>query len=453
MAASRPGKDIVQYIVKNPLAENKYPPYTPRLSFESKKHFPQINISINYNYVNQPINMETVHTHEADQFLCFLGTPEDVRAFDGEIEIYLGEESSKKIINKTSVVYIPKGLVHGPIIWKRVDKPIMLFSVLLSSEYTRKEIKANSRATASPTSPADEGKYEKFIVREPYHWTIFPPYTPRLFFDAKNLFPEANFGIRYTYINQPIDMERPHSHDFDQVFCSLGTPEDISVFDADVQSYWGEDGFFTKADATTVIYVPAGIVHGPSLHKKVNKPMMLFNIILTPQYTRTDKEKRFGFINFMELSAKKVTLEEASQVIAAPVPQPSYLPKGQELKEIYAEDKKLRLLISNKEIVKKLTTVGDASGARERYTVDNEMEISIEWHPGNKAGSLKVAGEPLTITKGNDGILVDRENNIELRWILPAPITSKKPGYYEMAISTGKSISKDELAKIARGIK
>ena len=140
MTESRPGKDIVKYIIKNPLANNKYPPYTPKLSFESKKYFQQINISATYTYINQPINMETVHTHDFDQFLCIIGTPEDVRAFDGEVEIYLGEESTKNIIDKTSVVYIPKGLVHGPIIWKRVDKPIMLFNVALSSEYSKKEI-------------------------------------------------------------------------------------------------------------------------------------------------------------------------------------------------------------------------------------------------------------------------------------------------------------------------
>ena len=143
MTEFKSGKEMEQYIVKNPLVESKYPPHRPRLFFESKKYFPQINVTISYTYINQPIKMESVHTHDFGQFLCIIGTPEDVRAFDGEVEIYLGEESTRNIINKTSVVYIPQGLVHGPIIWKRVGKPIMLLNVSLSSEYSKKEIKAS----------------------------------------------------------------------------------------------------------------------------------------------------------------------------------------------------------------------------------------------------------------------------------------------------------------------
>jgi hypothetical protein len=453
MAGARSGKEMEKYIIKNPLAENKYPPHTPIVSFESKKYFPQINVSINYTYINQPIKMESIHTHDFDQFLCILGTPEDVRAFDGEVEIYLGEEGVKKTINKTSVAYIPKGLVHGPIIWKRVDKPIMLLNVSLSPEYSRKEVKAGSTENAEKPAGGNEEKYEKYIVREPYHWTIFPPYTPRLFFDAKNLFPETGFGIRYTYINQDIDMERPHSHDFDQVFVSLGTPEDISVFDAELESYWGADSYKIYLNTSTVTYVPAGMIHGPSLHRKVKKPMMLFNIILTPQYTRTDEEKRHGFINFLEIDARKVELEEAGQIIGAPVPKPAYLPAGYKIYEVYAENKKIRVLVSNKELVKKRLTVGDASGVHERFSVDNELEMSVEWFPEGKASSLlKVTGEPVAISRGNSGLLVDHENNIDLRWLLPAESAWQKPGYYEMMLSAGKGL-KDELAKVACAIK
>jgi hypothetical protein len=75
--------------------------------------------------------------HEFDELLCFFGgNPLDIREFGGEIELYLGDEHEKHIINNTCVVYIPKGLPHGPINFKRIDKPIMFAHVSLTSRYT-----------------------------------------------------------------------------------------------------------------------------------------------------------------------------------------------------------------------------------------------------------------------------------------------------------------------------
>ena len=103
---------------------------------------------------------------------------------------------------------------------------------------------------------------------------------------------------------------------------------------------------------------------------------------------------------------------------------------------------------------KKLTTVGDASGVREQYWIDTEMEMGIEWYPEGKEGNLlKVTGEPVTITRGNNGLLVDYETFIELRWLLSAHGASQKPGHYEIVLSTGKDTARDELVKVARGIK
>ena len=38
----------------------------------------------------------------------------DITDFDAEVEINLGGEVEKRIINTATVVYIPKGLIHAP---------------------------------------------------------------------------------------------------------------------------------------------------------------------------------------------------------------------------------------------------------------------------------------------------------------------------------------------------
>ena len=67
------------------------------------------------------------HTHDYDEVIAFFGTdlnnPYDLGA---EVELWLGDE--QHIINKTSLVFIPAGLKHAPLIFRRVDQPIFHFT-------------------------------------------------------------------------------------------------------------------------------------------------------------------------------------------------------------------------------------------------------------------------------------------------------------------------------------
>jgi hypothetical protein len=441
MAETKYGK----YIMNVPLAENKYPPYTPKVSYESKDNFPQLNFSFSYTYLNQPITMETVHTHDFGQFLCFMGTPEDLKVFDGEVYINLGEEGTQKAINATSVVYIPKGLVHGPIIWDRVDKPMMLLNCKLSSEYSRTEVNIEGRTAG--TGSADATKYNDYIIKEPFSWNVLPPYGARFLFDSHNYFPETNLGVRYTYLNQALDMERPHSHPFDQLISSIGPPHDIRLYDGAGKFWIGEEGEEHASENTPhITYIPAGLIHGPSSHSRMNTPTMMINFIFASQYTRNDQQT--GFLNYLELTAKRINPDEASGVLGAALPRPDYLPEGYQIREIYKQDDWLRLLISDNPIVQDKIKLGDATGARERYRFTCQMEMAVRWYPDGKPEGLDVRGEDITVGEVK-GILIYRESNLELRWLLPSQST---PGQYEIALKASQN-NKDELLKVAQSLK
>ena len=79
------------------------------------------------------------HKHDVDEFIFFIGgDPANMLDFGAEVELSLGEgeQQEKHIIDSTSVVYIPKGLVHLPMNYKRVDKPILFGHLLLSPDYS-----------------------------------------------------------------------------------------------------------------------------------------------------------------------------------------------------------------------------------------------------------------------------------------------------------------------------
>jgi len=99
-------------------------------------------VGIRYSYfTGPPFQFEVPHSHDYDQFLCFLGTPEDIRDFDAEVEIWLGETADnmeKHTMTEATIVHVPAGLVHCPMNYKRIDKPILLINITLSGEYRKK---------------------------------------------------------------------------------------------------------------------------------------------------------------------------------------------------------------------------------------------------------------------------------------------------------------------------
>ena len=79
------------------------------------------------------------HDHSYDEYLGFFGSdtdnPEDLC---GEVELSLGDE--KHTITKSCVVFIPAGVSHCPMIFKRVDQPIFYFATTPTSSYSKESV-------------------------------------------------------------------------------------------------------------------------------------------------------------------------------------------------------------------------------------------------------------------------------------------------------------------------
>jgi len=74
------------------------------------------------------------HTHPADECLLFVGLDYDNPDYLGaEIEIAMGKEQEKHIFDTPTVVVVPKGLVHCPLITRRVDKPYGFSAISLNT--------------------------------------------------------------------------------------------------------------------------------------------------------------------------------------------------------------------------------------------------------------------------------------------------------------------------------
>ena len=110
----------------------------PSAYVDSESHFgSKANLSIAWRYIKEPALFDRIpHSHDFDEFLCFLGgNLENMFDFDATIELCMGEEEELYLIEQPTVVYIPAGLVHTPLTFKRVDKPVLFQPIPLTPAY------------------------------------------------------------------------------------------------------------------------------------------------------------------------------------------------------------------------------------------------------------------------------------------------------------------------------
>ena len=84
-----------------------------------------------------PVNTELPHKHDFDEIIGFAGSNKShPRDLGGEIEWWMGEgkAAEKFILTSTTAIYVPKGLVHGPLIYHRVDRPILNIAIGLNTQ-------------------------------------------------------------------------------------------------------------------------------------------------------------------------------------------------------------------------------------------------------------------------------------------------------------------------------
>jgi hypothetical protein len=83
------------------------------------------------------------HKHNFPQYLMFSSLDaDDLVDLNGIIEMTLSEDGKtmeKHIITKATTIYIPAGLYHCPLVFKKVTKPILTIDLYFSNKYEREK--------------------------------------------------------------------------------------------------------------------------------------------------------------------------------------------------------------------------------------------------------------------------------------------------------------------------
>jgi hypothetical protein len=80
------------------------------------------------------------HSHNYDEYLSFFGMyPDGLTNLGAEIEISIGEEQEKHVFDAPMTLYFPKGLLHCPLKFNKVDRAIMVVHVFMTSKFDRRD--------------------------------------------------------------------------------------------------------------------------------------------------------------------------------------------------------------------------------------------------------------------------------------------------------------------------
>jgi hypothetical protein len=136
MAGSKYGK----YVVTEPkfLTEQAHHDYTevsgftfPDEVYIDKDLIKEANQWLDINWiwdVTVPRELPGVHSHPFAEVVLLIGSdPKNLRDLGGEVEWWMGEgkDAEKFVLTSTTAIYVPKWLPHGPVIFNRVDRPIL----------------------------------------------------------------------------------------------------------------------------------------------------------------------------------------------------------------------------------------------------------------------------------------------------------------------------------------
>lgn len=232
---------------------------------------------------NSPI---TEHVHDYDEIIMHLGgdsnTPRDLGA---EIELYIGDQPIT--FNTTTLVFIPKGVPHGPVTLKNFTRPHIQITIMPGTgNYEQNNIKSDSGSDpVAPPGKTSHIDYEEYVVRTPVREVgrgVKNRQMPTMTYLSRHLVLGVNNYLECGWIYgmpEPNPHVFEHSHNYDELVIHIGSdpdrPEDLGG-----EIEYCVNGQSLTFNTTSGLFIPKGLKHGPLTWKKYTRPHIEMTLIM-----------------------------------------------------------------------------------------------------------------------------------------------------------------------------
>jgi hypothetical protein len=284
--------DYERYLVRKPIYEscsgvkNRQ---SPVMTYMSQAQVPEASCYVTFGWIYDipepnPYVME--HVHDFDEIILHLGSdPYASRDLGAEIEFYIGGQPIT--FNTTTSIFIPAGVPHGPLTWKRFTKPhIQMVLLPRTGSYEAGPEKSRLKATlGGPPQKTSNIDYEEYVVRTPVREVgrgVKNRQMPTMTYMSRHLVLGANYYIECGWIYgmpEPNPHVFEHIHNYDEVILHFGSdpdcPEDLG---GEIEYVF--NGQPLTFSTTTGLFVPKGMKHGPLTWKKYSRPHVEMTLII-----------------------------------------------------------------------------------------------------------------------------------------------------------------------------
>lgn len=246
------------------------------------------NTNFSFGYYSKPGAWDTRapggESHPFNECLVFAGlNPKDPNYLGGEIEIALGKNYEKYTINEPAIICIPQGMVHGPIVTVKAEKPFAYYSIGLAGDY--KVTKLNQK----PAAYAGTKEYAHLIKKMSTFgragqtkvgpgnadWLMWPKSK-----DLEGFIVNFTWGFYSGLGNwHSIPGFDPHVHEGDEFLCYVGLDAKRPQYlGADIEFHMGPEEEVHWVRKPLVTVCPSMFTHAPIITHKVDQTYGFFLI-------------------------------------------------------------------------------------------------------------------------------------------------------------------------------
>ena len=91
------------------------------------------------------------HTHDYSQVVGLIGGyPGNDQDLDGEITVWL--DGHKETFTKNHLIFIPPGVIHGPFLFTKINRPVLFLVIAMTGQYS-------SKPAVQPSQPSTKKRY------------------------------------------------------------------------------------------------------------------------------------------------------------------------------------------------------------------------------------------------------------------------------------------------------
>ena len=235
------------------------------------------------------------HTHDFSHVIGFVGGhPPDPQDLGGEISIWL--DGNKETCTRNCLIFIPAGVVHGPILFSKITRPVFFITIAMTGKYTWKNAAAPAKPKEKKYTIMDHTK-ERFSVGGDFKEAPRPPGPittkgARILHIEDDMVP-GSFYVDFVWIFEGTGgaPAPEHTHEWSELIAMAGAdPAYPRELGGKMSIVLGDETHYT--DLSTLVCIPKQTKHCPWLFHDIKRPTLVFSAGPQGMYSGSHKKEK-----------------------------------------------------------------------------------------------------------------------------------------------------------------